>query len=112
MFQRSERISVLIKEEIAAMLLFGGLKDPRVQGARITEVKVTKDLTKATIFVTSDNEIAKEEVIIGFMNASGFIKKELSGKLYIRKMPNLFFVYDDSQESINKIEEILKSLHD
>jgi ribosome-binding factor A len=112
MFQRSDRIAALIKEEIACMLLFGGLKDPRVQGSRVTEVKVSKDLSKATVFVSSDNELEHHEIVEGFINASGFIKRTLSKKLYMKKMPNLFFVYDNSVENLDKIETILRRLND
>ena len=112
MFKRSDRIAVLIKEEIASMLLFGSLKDPRIQGSRITDVKVSGDLTKATVFVSSDNDDSEDKTIEGFMKASGFIKKSLSKKLYIRKMPNLFFVYDNSASNMEKIESILRTLND
>ena len=43
-------------------------------------------------------------------NASSFIRGKLFGRVEIRKMPELTFVYDESIEYGNKIEKIIEEI--
>ena len=45
------------------------------------------------------------------LKASGFIRTELADKLEIRHIPELNFVYDESIEYGNRIENIIDNLH-
>ncbi len=111
MNKRSERVSKLIKIEITNMLLFGEIKDPRVKDAKITNVEVAPDLSKAKIFFSLDEQNSSDDAINGFKRAKGFIRSRLAEVLYMKKIPNLFFIYDHSLEDLNKIEEIIKKIH-
>ena len=42
--------------------------------------------------------------------ASGFLRKELSSKMDLRKTPQLRFVYDASIDRANRIESLLKNI--
>jgi ribosome-binding factor A len=111
MYKRSDRVSKLIKIEISNMLLFGELKDPRIQGAKITNVDVANDLSKAKVYFSIEEGMSSDDAITGFRNAKGFIRRRLGEVLYMKKIPNIFFIYDHSVEDLNKIEEIIKKIY-
>ena len=100
MSRRSERTSKLIQREISG-LLEREVNDPRlIKLISVTEVTLSPDLKYAKVFVsTLGNEINnKEEMLAGFNNASGFLRKELASHLKLKYTPQLSFHYDDSIE--------------
>jgi ribosome-binding factor A len=65
----------------------------------VTEVSLSPDLRHAKVFVsTLGNEINKEDMLAGFNNASGFLRRELASHLKLKYTPQLSFHYDDSIE--------------
>ena len=110
MAYRVERIEKIIEREIGNILL-SEVKDQRLRYVTITNVKVTNDLSIATVFYTiigDENQIVSTKK--NLEDAKGFIRLKLSKVLEIRKTPELRFKYDESFEYGNKIEEILRNL--
>jgi ribosome-binding factor A len=100
MSRRSERTSKLIQREISE-LLEREVSDPRLSKLiSVTEVTLSPDLKHAKIFVsTLSSEINnKEDMLAGFNNATGFLRKELASHLKLKYTPQLSFHYDDSIE--------------
>jgi ribosome-binding factor A len=100
MSRRSERTSKLIQREISE-LLEREVNDPRLSKLiSVTEVTLSPDLKHAKIFVsTLGSEINnKEDMLAGFNNATGFLRKELASHLKLKYTPQLSFHYDDSIE--------------
>lgn len=109
-FSRAERVSVKIQATLSE-LLHKKVSDPRLEMATITGVKLTDDLRHAQIFFcVSGGKKAKYEALAGFKSASGFLKKSLAGKLGLKFMPALTFLYDESLDYGSHINEVLKSL--
>ena len=111
MYKRKNRVSKLIYIEVSNMLLFGELKDPRIRGSKITAVEVSEDLSNAKVFFEVEDKGSFKEALDGFKNASGYIRKRLGEVLYMKKIPKLFFIHDNSEENFNRIEEIIKKIH-
>ncbi len=111
MNKRIERIRGEIKKEVSNILLFD-IKDPRLQGmASVVNVKVTSDLSRATIYVSvMGDDIAKKNSLIAITNSAGFIRRELSRRLNLRYVPELKFEIDDYIEKSIKINKILNDL--
>ena len=96
-----EKISEIIPEQ---------KKDKEVEFVTITDVKITNDLSFAKIyFTTLDDD--RDKVTKALNKASGFIRSAMCDKIQIRKMPELHFVYDESIEYGNKIENIIERLN-
>lgn len=102
---RAEQLGELFRRELTRLLL-GPLKDPRVAGVTVTEVRAGRDLSFATVFVRSDGDV--EEGIAGLEHALGFIRKELGRTLRLRKIPEFRFVADRTPEHASRIEELLR----
>jgi ribosome-binding factor A len=108
---RHERVGEEIAHEINAMLA-GELKDPRLEGSVVvSEVRVQEDMKHARVFV-SMRGTAKEQndAIKALEHASGFIRRELVERLQLRRVPDLHFTLDHSQEYSERIEQLLKEM--
>jgi ribosome-binding factor A len=96
-----------------ADLLRKKISDPRLELVTVSEVKLTKDLRDAYVyFSVSGGEKARKDAEEGFKSASGFLRKELAGRLGLRFMPKLKFFYDESFDYGSHIDSILNTLKD
>lgn len=110
MVKRSDKVSEAI-HKVVSELLIKGLKDPRIGFVTITGVKVTTDLSLATVYFTvigSEEERKNSEK--GLNSARGFIRKELGQALRLRVTPDILFKYDSSFEYGQHIETLLKEI--
>lgn len=108
---RHERVGEEIAHEINAMLA-GELKDPRLEGiVLVSEVRVQQDMRHARIFIsTRGTEKEQTDAIKALEHAAGFIRRELVERLQLRRLPELHFQLDLSEEKVERIEELLKQV--
>ena len=112
MSRRSERTSKLIQREIS-VLLEREVNDPRLSKLiSVTEVELSPDLKHAKIFVSTlgDEINNKDDMLAGFNNASGFLRKELASHLKLKYTPHLSFHYDDSIERGARLLKLMGEL--
>lgn len=106
---RLDRLGEQIREEIAAMILGGKIKDPRVSTfLSINRVDVSGDLGFAKVYVSSfmSSQETKQGVR-GLESAAGFIQSTLSKKLRLRQFPHLAFIFDESiREGFEMVQKI------
>ncbi|MBU8910938.1 MAG: 30S ribosome-binding factor RbfA [Desulfobacterales bacterium] len=108
-YLRAERISGKIQHAITE-LLSRKMQDPRIEMATISGVEVTPDLRVAHVYITVFGDKKRiSEVLDGFKDSKGFIKKRIAPKLGLKYMPDLKFVYDDSFDKAAKMDELIKS---
>jgi len=109
---RLDRLGEQIREEIAAMILGGKIKDPRVSTfLSINRVDVSGDLGFAKVYVSSFMSPQEtKQGVRGLESAAGFIQSTLSKKLRLRQFPHLAFIFDESIregfEMVHKIENL------
>ena len=109
-FARSDRGCGHIQKALSDILL-KKIKDPRLESATITGVKMSRDLRIARVyFTTPGNKKGGEEAVEGFKSAIGYVKRTLAGKLGLRYMPELRFFYDESFDCGSHIDKILKDV--
>jgi ribosome-binding factor A len=90
-----------------------GLKDPRIGFTTVTAVKVTPDLRHARVFVSvlgSDAERA--QTMKGLQSATSFLRAELGRQMRLRYLPELVFELDTSPEVAQRVEQLLKKIHE
>ncbi len=109
-FARSERVSGHI-QKVLSDILKKNIKDPRLEMATITGVKMSRDLKTARIyFTTSGGRNSGKEAAKGFNSARGYVKRTLAQQLGLRYMPELKFFYDESFEYGSHIDKVLESI--
>lgn len=109
---RSRRVGQEVQREVNDILQ-KRVRDPRVEGVTITDVRVTGDLQQATIYYStlSDNQSEIDSAQTGLDKATGLIRKELGQRLSLYKTPELFFERDESVAYGSRIDEMLRNLN-
>ena len=108
---RHERVGEEIAHEINAMLA-GELKDPRLEVSVVaSEVRVQPDMKHARVFISvKGTNQEQSDAIKALEHAAGFIRGELVERLQLRRVPELHFTLDLSQEHVERIERLLKEM--
>ena len=104
-----ERINDNLQEAIS-YIIFQEVKNPNIKFVTITAVNTTSDLSYAKVYFTTLGD--KQETLKALKSAKGFIRNELKEKVELRNIPELEFVYDESIEYGQKIEEKIKEIHE
>jgi ribosome-binding factor A len=108
MSRRIERLNHLFRQEITD-LLQREAKDPRLSVmVSVTHVSVSSDIRYAKVFISvlgTDEE--KSKALVALQSASGFFRRELSGRLSMRYTPELSFSYDDTMEQAGKVIQLI-----
>ena len=96
---------------VLAQLFIEGLKDPRIGFVTISSVKVSADMSVATVNYTvlgSDKSV--NDTAVGLEQSAGWLRKELAHRLRLRFMPALRFCLDRNLENSMHINELLVNL--
>tara|TARA_B100000214_G_scaffold2630_1_gene2019 strand:- start:191 stop:559 length:369 start_codon:yes stop_codon:yes gene_type:complete len=109
--QRVHRISSVIRKEIAKIIQ-NDINDQRIKDVIITDVEMSKDLKNARIFFVVFNiKVKRDEeikLITKTINASKlFFKKQLSKNSNLRSVPNLRFIYDETESKAYELEQLI-----
>jgi ribosome-binding factor A len=105
---RSERVAEMVMRELGAMLT-RELRDPRLRGVTITEVRMTDDLRQCRVFFSHiEGSVKSAAALAGFRSAAGFIRREIGKVLGLRYTPELEFEFDPGLERAARIDAILK----
>lgn len=90
------------------------LKDPRIGGGNMLTVvrcDVAKDGSYCKVYISSFEGFERaKEAVKGFESATGFLKREISNVLKLKKCPELKFVADNSIEHSAEITRKLREL--
>ena len=113
MSRRTERLNSLIRRDLSD-LIRNEVKDPRVAGVvSVTRVDTSSDVQHAKVFVSVYGSLReKEDAIDGLGDASGFIRRQLRGRLETRNVPVLKFILDETLDEGNEMLRLLDSLAD
>jgi len=106
---RSLRIADFLRDEIA-QIAQRHMRDPRVGMVSVNEVKVSRDLSYADIYVSSlaaQTETARQELIAVLNGAAGFFRSELAKRHTMRTTPRLRFHYDDVPERGQRLDALI-----
>ena len=106
---RKNRVAGLLREVISDIVV-RKIKDPRVHGITITDVRMTADLKSARVYFSSLTDGKVEDHKQGLESAQGFIRRELRRELDLKYIPELSFFYDTAFDHSLKINRILKDL--
>ncbi len=113
-FSRTRRIGQQLQQELAQVLQ-RDMKDPRIGMVTVNDVEVSRDLSYARVFVTFFEEDEKliEEKIEALSTAAGYIRSLVAGRMKLRVMPELRFIYDASLvEGMRMSNLVTRIIHD
>ena len=110
---RPDRVGDQIRQELSEMLTRGDIHDPGIGFITLTRVAVSPDLQLARIYYTSlGDEKARKETSKALDRATPYMRRQIGGRLRLRRVPEFEFRFDRSVEDQDRIERIIRDLHE
>jgi ribosome-binding factor A len=103
---RIERLNKEFLRLIAGMLT-DGIKNDSARMAVLTKVDCSRDLSFAKVYYTLLDESRKEETASALDSVKGAIRGRLGREMHIRQIPELRFVYDDSEKRARSLDALI-----
>lgn len=108
---RADRINRELRHHIS-IIIQQELKDPNIGFVTVTSVSISPDLSQASVYFTcmgDDKEKDKTKKVLN--RASGYIRKLLGKRIYIKFIPDIKFIYDDTLKQEQEIDRIFDDIH-
>ena len=106
-FPRSRRIEDQI-QRLLSDIIRNDVHDPRLSGAIITAVRVSRDLSVAWVYYSVlqvDGET--ESLDEAFKSAAGFMRSRLAKDLTVRRVPELRFELDETGANARAMDQLI-----
>jgi ribosome-binding factor A len=108
---RPDRLGDQIRVEISE-LLAREVHDPGIGFITLTKVTVTADLMLARIhYTTLGDAAAKKQTKRALDRALPFLRRQIAGRLRLRRVPELEFRFDESVGYQDRVERIIQDIH-
>ena len=107
---KQKQISAELARNVSEILA-NEARDELLKTITITGAEVSKDLSYAKVYFTSISSLSKEQLEKELEESSGFVRTEIANRMNLRKTPIIKFIYDESVAYGNKIEHIIKEIH-
>jgi ribosome-binding factor A len=110
--RRPDQVGETIRQVIADALLTE-LRDPRIGFVTVTGVRVTNDLSVATVRVSiMGSEPERSAALEGLESAAGFLRSRAGRALTARVVPEIRFELDRGADHAARINQILADLRE
>ncbi|MEL6822464.1 MAG: 30S ribosome-binding factor RbfA [Calditrichota bacterium] len=107
---RQRKVADRVREAVS-IVIDRKIKDPDKGFVTVTKVKMSRDLSIASIYFTVlGDEKALEKSLAALNRAKNFIRHEIAQDLNLRVVPDLRFFEDDTMSYSRKIDELLESI--
>jgi ribosome-binding factor A len=104
------RISRINKEFLRRIsdMLQTRIKNEDVREAILTNVSVSRDLSFARVYYTLIDVKRKDNVQKALESAAGQVRAVLGKEMYLRTIPELHFIFDDSEVKAREMDSLLE----
>jgi ribosome-binding factor A len=107
---RPERVADLV-HRILADVVRDKVRDPRVGFVTLTEVRVTRDLRCARVYVAKLGDDEQRAASVDALNhAAGYLRREVAHRAGLKRVPELEFFEDRAFETGMRVESLLDDL--
>ncbi len=107
---RVDKVQELIKQELSKMLLLE-VKDPRIKFVTVTDVKLTRDMSQAKVYISIYGpKEQQQQVWEALQKALGYFRSEIAKRIRLRFAPELILAHDNSLEYGAHIDSILNKI--
>ena len=103
-----QRVNEAVKE-VVSQTIVEELEDPRIGFVTVTKVQTSNDMKSAKIFVSVlGDEKTRQDTLEGLASSHGLIQSKIARELKMKNTPTINFIYDDSTDTMFRIEELLR----
>jgi ribosome-binding factor A len=104
---RMRRVDEAMREVLSAAIT-SELKDPRVGFVTVTAVETSTDLRHARVYVSVlGTDSVRRRSLDGLRSAHGYLQRRVAGELRLKHTPTLDFLYDDTADRGERINELI-----
>ena len=105
---RMRRVDEAMREVLSGAIT-SELKDPRVGFVTVTAVHTSPDLRQARVYVSVlGTDPQRRRSLDGLRSAHGYLQRRVADELHLKHTPTLDFVYDDTLDKAQRIDELLQ----
>lgn len=111
---REIRVADFVRDELAEIIRVE-MRDPRVSFVSVNDVKVSRDLSYAEVYVSSFNtntDDEKETLVKALNGAAGFFRSTLAKRHSMRTTPKPRFHYDKVADEAPVIDALIRKAVD
>lgn len=109
MSHRLEKINKLLLQQIS--LLIHLELAHRVGIVCVNSVLASSDIKSAKVYISVFDKLQSTAVLNELQKKSIFFEKCLMKKLTLRSIPKLYFTLDESQDEIDRVEDLLSKIN-
>lgn len=92
-------------------LLRREVHDPGIGFVTLTHVQVTPDLQHASVYYTVLGQPStRKQTGRALERAAPFLRRQIGRRLRLRRVPEIRFVYDESIEGQDRVEQLLREI--
>lgn len=108
--RRPRRVAEQVRQVVTAFLTEEA-RDPRIGLVTVTNVEITRDLTRATVsYVVHGDADQRERTQEGLEAAAVAVRRRIGAELQLRVVPELVFTLDTGSEHMAHIARLLAGL--
>jgi len=111
---REVRVADFVRDELAEIIRVE-MRDPRVSFVSVNDVKVSRDLSYAEVYVSSFNtntDEEKTELVSALNGAAGFFRSTLAKRHSMRTTPKPRFHYDKVADEAPVLDALIRKAID
>ena len=107
--QRQLRVGEQVRHVLAELLMRGDVHDPVLANASltVTEVRMSRDLRRATVFLTEFGGGLRAETQAALERTAPFLRGEIARRMHLKYAPDLLFRLDSSFEEAARVDRLL-----
>ncbi len=107
---RPDRVADQLRQEVSELLV-REVHDPGIGFVTLTRVEVTPDLQLARVYYTTlGDAAARRGTSRALVRAAPFLRRMIGRRLRLKRIPELEFVFDESIEKQDRIEQLLQEI--
>jgi len=108
-YGRVERVAEQVRRELGDILI-RKTKDPRLHACVVSRVRMSKDLRVAWVSLSVFPEERRQDAEKALEAATGYLRRELSARVDLRRSPELRFEFDDAARQLIEMDKLTRSL--
>ena len=98
-------------QHAASSILLFQTNNPKLINVRFTRVKMSPDMSFARLyFAMPEGRVREDEVLRELRRSKGFLKNSIGKQVELRRMPQIDFFYDETNDLEHNIEELFEKL--
>lgn len=100
-----------MRHALAEILTSNNIRDPDLSGVSVTvsEVRVSPDMKNAAVFCTPLGGVNADTIVEALNRHQPMLRGELAHAVTLKHTPELSFIYDDSFDRADSINDLINS---